>query len=96
MFDSASPSDIVAFLQRIDSTVLPGRSPIQAWAEFLKKNGGGSGSINEMERNWMLGKSATSAGKSSSDMVDNYGTVKGVSGSKGDKVRNYLRTAATQ
>lgn len=96
MFDAASPSDIVAFLQRIDSTVLPGRSPRDAWREFLKKNGGGSGSLNDMEASWLRTRSATNSGKGCSDATDNYGTVKGYTGTRGDKVRAYLKGSATQ
>ena len=94
MFDSASPSDIVAFLQRIDSTVLANRTPIEAWNEFLKKNGGTGGTTSEREGNWLNGK--VTGNKGSNDKVDDVGNLKGYSGSKGDKVRKYLKESATQ
>lgn len=96
MLSAALPSDIRAFLERIDPTVLTGRYTNEAWAEFLKKNGGGSGSINDMEVNWLNSKSATNAGKGRGDALNNYGSVKGYSGTPGDKIRQYLRQAATQ
>lgn len=96
MINAASPSDIRSFLQRIDSTVLTGRSTNEAWAEFLKKNGGGSGSIHDMEINWLNTRSATNSGKGRGDAIDNYCSGKGFTGSKGDKIRQYLRTASTQ
>jgi len=96
MFDSASPSDIIAFLQRIDSTVLAGRSPSDAWKEFLKKNSGGAGTLNDMEANWLNSKGASGSGKTSSDQNDMYMSSKGFSGDRRDKIRNYLRGSATQ
>jgi len=94
MFDSASPSDIVTFLQRIDPTVLTNRNPLEAWNEFLKKNGGIGGSTSEREANWMNGK--VSGNKGNNDKIEDIGNSKGYSGTKGDKVRRYLKESATQ
>jgi len=96
MFDNARPSDIVTFLQRIDPTVLVNRTPIDAWREFLKKNNGGNGTINDMEVNWLAAKGSQGNGKGGHDQEQNYLSSKGFSGSKGDKIRAYLRGSATQ
>lgn len=95
MFDSASPADILAFVSRIDATVLAGRTPREAWIELMKKNGGGSGSLNDMEDNWLNARLANTRGKGK-DKADNYLNSKGYTGSCNDKLRNYLRTSAVQ
>lgn len=94
MWDSASPADFVAFLNRIDSSVLANRTTREAWIEFLKKNGGTGGTLNEMETNWLNSKS--SGNGSGQDKADMYMNSKGFSGTRRDKIRAYLRGSATQ
>ena len=95
MYEAAAPGDILAFLQRIDSTVLAGRNPKEAWIEFLKKNGGGAGTLSDLEMNYINTKLAI-AGKGKKDTIDHYLTTKGYTGTFGDKVRSYLRQSATK
>lgn len=94
MFDNARPQDIIAFLQRIDSTVLSGRSPRDAWVEYLKKNGGGTGSLNDLEKNW-LNTLGSSTGEKTHDKLQSRMSAKGFSGSLTDKVHAYLTGSAT-
>lgn len=94
MWDSASPQDIITFLNRIDSSVLANRTTREAWIEFLKKNSGTGGNLNERETNWLNAKIAVVG--TEHDKADNYMNAKGFSGTRRDKVRAYLRGSATQ
>ena len=95
MFDNARPQDIIKFLERIDSTVLVGNTPIDAWRQFLRKNGGTGNTLNEQETNWLNTRTGA-PGETGSDKSDAYGTKKGFSGSRADKIHAYLLGSATQ
>lgn len=98
MFPGSKPANIVAYLQRIDSTVLTGRRPLEAWREFLKKNGAGAGNnyLKTMESNFLATQSSSAVG-TRADRVRTYMGVKGFAAANiGDAKRKYLSETALQ
>jgi hypothetical protein len=90
MFEQFSTEDLISFLQRQDSTVLVGRTPLEAWRCYLIKVTGTSGTLRELEDRFLNLKGGT--GKTTSDLLHSYLNGKGFgSGSIKDKVKNYSK-----
>lgn len=89
-----NPEKVVGFLQRTSPTSASGRTPMQAWQQFLAGQTGASGSITDLERAWLRDEGAS--GETLRDLWGNYLSMKGFNnGSFQDRVRAFVDSSGS-